>query len=394
MVGDVGLAEELAQDALIAALETWPVSGIPDKPGAWLMATAKRQAINQIRRERMKSKKREDILLLLEDLGARMPHPEAVLDTVVRDDVLRLIFTACHPALSMEGRVALTLRLVGGLTTNEIARAFLVSEACIGQRIVRAKRALIDGAIPYEIPRGDELAPRLTSVLEVVYLIFNEGYSATAGEDLMRPALCEEAIRLGQLLTELAPAEPETHGLLALMLLHASRFESRVDPAGDPIPLHEQDRTRWNASHIALGLEALARAEAPGGEAGSYVLQAAIASCHAKACTPAETDWPRIAQLYFLLAQRAPSPIVELNRAIAVSMAYEPMAGLDIIDECVATHPLEDYPLLFAVRGDLLHKLGRLEEASAAFQHAAKLTRNARERDSFLRRAADCRVQR
>jgi RNA polymerase sigma-70 factor, ECF subfamily len=392
MLGDVGLAEELAQDSLIAALESWPVSGIPEKPGAWLMTTAKRRAINELKRARRKSKKSEDLLVLLEELEARTPQPEAALDEVIADDVLRLIFTACHPALPLEGRVALTLRLLGGLTVEEIARAFLVSEAAVAQRIVRAKRVLAADAIPYEVPSGSELGSRLASVLKVVYLIFNEGYSAMAGEDWIRPALCEEAIRLGKLLSELAPAEGETHALFALMLLHASRFESRVGPDGESIPLHEQDRTRWNASYIERGLAALARSEALGGEAGSYGLQAAIAACHARALTPAETDWPRIAELYHLLARRAPSPIVDLNRAIAVSMAYEPMAGLDVLDECVSGQ-LDDYPLFFAVRGDLLYKLERFDEAAAAFERAASLTRNARECDSLLRRAADCKTQ-
>jgi RNA polymerase sigma-70 factor (ECF subfamily) len=390
MLGDVGVAEELAQDALIAALETWPQAGIPENPGAWLMATAKRRGINELRRTRMTSRKHQELGLTLEALERQTPEPEAALDDAIGDDLLRLVFTACHPALSTEARLALALRLFGGLTTDEIARAFLVPEATISQRIVRAKRTLADEKIPYEVPRRDELAARLPSVLEVVYLMFNEGYSATAGEAWMRPGLCEEALRLGKLLAELAPDDPEVHGLLSLMLLQASRADARVGPEGEPLPLHEQDRERWSASLIGLGLAALERAAALGGSRGVYALQATIAACHARARRPEDTDWPCIAQAYATLSQHDPSPIVELNRAIAVSMAYEPLAGLDILDGLVAEPSLQSYAPLPAVRGDLLYKVGRFAEARIEFERAATLTRNARERDSFLRRATAC----
>jgi len=389
MLKDVCVAEEFAQDALVAALEHWPRAGIPENPGAWLMATAKRRAINELRRMKMQERKHEELGRMVDD-SQEPPDLEAALDDDIGDDVLRLLFTACHPALSTEGRVALTLRFFGGLTTEELARAFLVPEATVAQRIVRAKRALSDQRIPFEIPRSDELEGRLSSVLEVIYLIFNEGYSATSGEDWMRPDLCEEALRLGNVLAEFSPYEPEVSGLNSLMLIQASRVGARVGPAGEPIPLHEQERSRWDASLIERGLAALERAEALGGARGRYALEAAIAACHARAPTADETDWSRIAELYATLAQREPSPVVELNRAVAVSMAYGPMAGLDIVDELVSEPSLQSYPLLPAVRGDLLFKVGRFAEARAEFERAASLTRNRRERDSFIARAAAC----
>jgi RNA polymerase sigma factor (sigma-70 family) len=389
MVGDVGLAEDLAQDALVAALERWPVSGVPDKPGAWLMATAKHRAIDLLRRRTMLDRKHEQ---LGHELGARQETAvadlDAAIDDQVGDDLLGLMFTACHPVLSTEARVALTLRLLGGLTTAEIARAFLVPEPTIAQRIVRAKRTLAEARVPFEVPRGGELRARLSSVLGVIYLVFNEGYSATAGDDWMRPTLCDEALRLGRILAELAPAEPEVHGLVALMEIQASRARARVDQAGEPILLLDQDRARWDQLLIRRGLAALERAEALGGAHGPYALQAAIAACHARARTPEETDWRRIAAHYDALAQLVPSPVVALNRAVAVGMAFGPAAGLELVDPLISEAALENYHLLPSVRGDLLAKLGRADEARAEFERAASLTRNARERDLLLARAA------
>ncbi|HEY8491299.1 MAG TPA: RNA polymerase sigma factor [Dehalococcoidia bacterium] len=391
-VGDVGLAEDLAQDALVAALEQWPGSGVPANPGAWLMAVAKRRAVDRLRRDRRLQEKYQR---LGRDLQAReeadAPDLEAALDDPVGDDLLRLMFIACHPVLSTEARVALTLRLLGGLTTAEIARAFLVPEPTVAQRIVRAKRTLREARVPFELPARAELAARLSSVLEVIYLIFNEGYAATAGEHWVRPALCEDALRLGRILAGLMPEEPEVHGLVALMELQASRLRARVGPAGEPILLLDQDRSRWDRLLIRRGLAALGRAEALGGVLGPYALQAAIAACHARARTPEETDWERIAALYDALAQLAPSPVVELNRAVALGMAFGPAAGLEAVDALASTPALQGYHLLPSVRGDLLAKLGRLEEAEAEFQRAASLTQNARERDLLLARAAACR---
>jgi RNA polymerase sigma factor (sigma-70 family) len=391
MVGDVGLAEDLAQDALVAALERWPVSGVPDKPGAWLMATAKHRAIDLLRRRTMLDRKHEQ---LGHELEARQETAaadlDAAIDDQVGDDLLGLMFTACHPVLSTEARVALTLRLLGGLTTAEIARAFLVPEPTIAQRIVRAKRTLAEARVPFEVPRGDELRARLSSVLGVIYLVFNEGYSATAGDDWMRPTLCDEALRLGRILAELAPAEPEVHGLVALMEIQASRARARVDPAGEPILLLDQDRARWDQLLIRRGLAALERAQELGGALGPYALQAAIAACHARARTAAETDWARIAALYDALAELTPSPVVELNRAVAIGMAFGPAAGLEIADALVSDRSLASYHLLPSVRGDLLAKLGRFEEAGAEFRRAASLTRNERERTLLLKRAAAC----
>jgi RNA polymerase sigma factor (sigma-70 family) len=387
-VRDVGLAEELAQDALVAALEQWPTSGVPDKPGAWLMAAAKRRAIDQFRRNKLLERKHEALGHELET--ERAPDLETAIDNDVGDDLLRLMLIACHPVLSTEARVALTLRLLGGLTTGEIARAFLVPEPTVAQRIVRAKRTLSEARVPFEVPRGEELAARLSSVLEVLYLIFNEGYSATAGDDWVRPALCEDALRLGRILAELAPAEPEVHGLVALMELQASRLRARVGPSGEPVLLMEQNRARWDRVLIRRGLAALERAEKTGGERGPYVLQAELAACHARALTPEQTDWARIAALYEELAQLTASPIVELNRAVAVSMASGPAAGLELVDALTSERALEGYHLLPSVRGDLLAKLGRLDEARAEFERAASLTRNARERQLLLERAATC----
>ncbi len=392
MVGDVGLAEDLAQDALVAALERWPQSGVPDNPGAWLMATAKHRAIDSLRRGKLLDRKHVE---LGHELEARQESPEGELHTAlddhVGDDLLSLMFTACHPVLTTEARVALTLRLLGGLATDEIARAFLVPKATIAQRIVRAKRTLAAARVPFDVPRGPELAARLSSVLEVIYLIFNEGYSATAGDDWMRPALCEDALRLGRILAGLAPLEPEVHGLVALMELQASRAAARVGPAGEPILLLDQDRGRWDHLLIRRGLAALERAEAPGGGYGPYALQAAIAACHPRARTPEETDWTRIVALYDALSQLLHSPVVELNRAVALGMAFGPAAGLEVVDTLAAEPSLERYHLLPAVRGDLLHKLGRYTEARAEFERAASLTRNARERTLLLERAARAR---
>jgi RNA polymerase sigma-70 factor (ECF subfamily) len=391
MLRDVGLAEELAQDALVAALEQWPQQGIPDNPGAWLMTTAKHRAIDRLRRGKMLERKHEELsyeLELQQELSAT--DFDESLDDDIGDDLLRLVFTACHPVLSTEARVALTLRLLGGLTTEEIARAFLVPEPTIAQRIVRAKRALADAKVPFEVPRKDELAERLASVLEVLYLIFNEGYSATAGDDWMRPALCEEALRLGRILAELEPGEAEVHGLVALMEIQASRTHARVGPSGQPILLLDQNRARWDQLLIHRGLAALVRAGKLGGEIGPYTLQGAIAACHAQARTAAETDWARIAELYDALTQLLPTPVVELNRAVAVAMAFGPAAGLKLVDALRSEPSLKTYHLLPSVRGDLLAKLGRSDEAGVEFKHAAALTRNARERELLLARAAAC----
>ena len=388
LVRDVGLAEELAQDALLAALEQWPESGVPDNPGAWLMATAKHRAIDHIRRNKRLEQKQMELGRDLEAKGEGFePDIDAALDDDIGDDLLRLVFTACHPVLSTEARVALTLRLLGGLTTDEIARAFLVSEPTVAQRIVRAKRTLAKKKVPFEVPSGDELAARLSSVLEVVYLIFNEGYSATAGHDWLRPGLCEDALRLGRILAGLVPDEPEVHGLVALMEIQASRSKARVGPSGEPILLLEQNRGRWDQLLIRRGLAALDRAEKLGGEGGPYALQAAIAACHAQARTADETNWERIARLYDVLAKLAESPVVELNRAVAVAMAFGPSAGLELVDALASEPSLENYHLLPSVRGDFLVKLGRFEEAHAEFERAALLTRNARERELLLERA-------
>jgi RNA polymerase sigma factor (sigma-70 family) len=391
IVRDVGLAEDLAHDALVIALEQWPAAGVPNNPGAWLMATAKNRAIDHFRRSKLLERKHEQLgYELAGEQEHASPDLDAALDDDIGDDLLRLVFTACHPVLSTEARVALTLRLLGGLTTDEIARAFLVSEPTIAQRIVRAKRTLAKERVPFEVPRGADLADRLASVLEVLYLIFNEGYSATAGDDWMRPALCEDALRLGRILAELAPNEPEVHGLVALMEIQASRAGARVGPSGEPILLLDQDRARWNHVLIRRGLSALERAEHLGGAFGRYALQAAIAACHARALTAAETDWPRITGLYGRLAQVMPSPVVELNRAVAVAMASGPAAGLELVDRLMDEPSLESYHLLPSVRGDLLFKLGRVEAARAEFERAAGLTRNARERELLLERAAAC----
>jgi len=400
IVRDVGLAEDLAQDALVAALEQWPESGVPDNPGAWLMATAKHRAIDHFRRNTRLERKHEE---LGRELGAKemaVPDLDSALDDNVGDDLLRLVFISCHPVLSTDAQVALTLRLLGGLTTEEIARAFLVPEPTVAQRIVRSKRTLSEKRVPFEVPQGGELAARLSSVLAVLYLIFNEGYSATTGDDWMRPALCEEALRLGRILAELAPQEPEVHGLVALMEIQASRSRARVGPSGEPILLFEQNRAHWDQLLIRRGLSALDRAEKllakkqlaekVGAAPGSYVLQAEIAACHALAHTPEETDWPRIVTLYAALAQLAPSPVVELNRAVAVAMAFGPEAGLQLVDALTAERSLARYHLLPSVRGDLLKKLSRFDEARAEFERAASLTRNARERDLLLDRARAC----
>jgi len=395
MVRDVGVAEELAQDALVAALEQWPRDGIPDNPGAWLTTAAKHRAVDLLRKRTLHASKEKEVgreldaqhAMAAADLAEAV---DAALDDEVGDDILRLVFTACHPVLSPEGRVALTLRLLGGLTTDEIARSFLVPEPTIAQRIVRAKRTLAAARVPFEAPRANELAARLASVLEVIYLVFNEGYSATAGDDWMRPALCEEALRLGRILAELVPDEPEVHGLVALMEIQASRAAARVDANGDPILLLDQNRGRWNQLLIRRGLGALDRAENLGGALGPYALQAAIAACHARARIAAETDWQRIAALYEALAQLAPSPIVELNRAVALSMAFGPAVGLELVDALRSEPQLKGYHLLPSVRGDLLAKLGRKGEAYVEFKRAAELTRNARERKLLLMRALAC----
>jgi RNA polymerase sigma factor (sigma-70 family) len=391
IVRDIGLAEELAQDALVAALEQWPASGIPRNPGAWLMATAKHHGIDVLRRRAVLDRKHQALRreLALEQAIALAAVGSAREDDV-GDDLLRLIFTACHPVLSREQRVALTLRLVGGLRTHEIARAFLVPESTIAQRIVRAKRTLTEARVPFEVPRADELATRLASVLEVVYLIFNEGYSATAGDDWLRPGLCEDALRLGRILAELEPREPEVHGLVALMEIQASRSAARVGPSGEPILLLEQDRAHWDQILIRRGLAALERAEALGGALGPYALQAAIAACHARARTPDETDWARMAALYDALGQIAPSPVVEVNRAVAVGMAFGAAAGLEVIEALRSEPTLRGYHLLPAVRADLLARLGRFDEAAAEFRRAAGLTRNTRERALLLERADAC----
>jgi RNA polymerase sigma-70 factor, ECF subfamily len=390
ITGDVGLAEDLAQDALVAALERWPEAGIPDNPGAWLMATAKHRAIDQLRRGKMLDRKHEQLGHELADGRDAGPDLDAALDDPIGDDLLRLMFIACHPVLSTEARVALTLRLLGGLTTDEIARAFLVPESTVAQRIVRAKRTLREARVPFEVPRGAELAARLGSVLEVIYLVFNEGYSATAGDEWVRPALCDDALRLGRILAELVPAEPEVHGLVALLEIQASRLRARVGPGGEPILLADQDRSRWDQLLIRRGLAALERAEQLAGALGPYALQAAIAACHARAHTSEETDWTRITALYDALAQLTQSPVVEVNRAVAYTMAFGPAAGLEIADTLTSEPTLATYHLLPTVRGDFLFKLGRFDEARAEFERAAGLTRNARERTLLLDRAAAC----
>jgi RNA polymerase sigma factor (sigma-70 family) len=392
MVRDVGLAEDLAQDALVAALEQWPGSGVPDNPGAWLMATAKHRAIDYLRRGTLLDRKHEQIARELEAEQERaVPDLEAALDDHVGDDLLRLVFIACHPVLATEARVALTLRLLGGLATDEIARAFLVPEATIAQRIVRAKRTLADARVPFEVPRGDEFTARLSSVLQVIYLVFNEGYAATSGDDWIRPALCEDALRLGRILAGLVPSEPEVHGLVALMEIQASRSRARIGPRGEPILLLDQDRARWDHVLVHRGLAALEKAESLGGALRPYTLQAAIAACHARARTAEETDWGRIASLYEALADVTPSPVVDLNRAVAIGMAFGPAAGLELVDALVSEPSLKSYHLLPSVRGDLLSKLGRHDEARAEFKRAASLTRNARERDLLLERAGEVR---
>jgi RNA polymerase sigma factor (sigma-70 family) len=387
-VRDVGLAEDLAQDALVAALEQWPDAGVPDNPGAWLMAVGKRRAIDRLRRSKVLERKQEE---LGRDLEVRQDEtePELAADGI-EDDLLRLVFTTCHPLLSTEARAALTLRMLGGLTTDEIARAFLASEPTVAQRIVRAKRTLAEAHVPFEVPSRDELPARLASVLEVIYLVFNEGYAATAGDDWMRPALYEEALRLGRILAELAPQESEVHGLVALMEIQASRSRARVGPSGEPVLLLDQDRAHWDWLLIGRGLAALERAERLGGALGPYALQAAIAACHARARSAADTDWRRIAALYDALARLTPSPVVELNRAVAVGMASGPAAGLELVDELTSEPALEGYHLLPSVRGDLLEKLGRLDEARAEYERAASLTRNAAQRRLLAERAAAC----
>jgi RNA polymerase sigma factor (sigma-70 family) len=387
---DVGLAEDLAQEALVAALEQWPQSGVPDNPAAWLTATAKRRAIDLFRRNAVAERKHEDLARDLATLEQTVPDLNSTLDDPIGDDLLRLVFISCHPILSAESRAALTLRLLGGLTTAEIARAFLTPEPTIAQRIVRAKRTLADKHIPFEVPRGPELATRLSSVLEVIYLIFNEGYSATTGDDFMRPTLCEDALRLGRILAELTPQEPEVHGLVALMEIQASRTRARIGPTGEPILLLDQNRAHWNLLLIRRGLAAIERAHKINTTRGPYLLQAEIAACHARARTPSETDWPRIVILYTELAQLTPSPVIELNRAVAVSMAHGPHAGLTLVDALASEPSLARYHLLPSVRADLLYKLGRHPEARTEFERAAALTRNTRERDLLLTRAASC----
>jgi len=393
LVGDIGTAEELAQDALVAAVEQWPASGVPERPGAWLMSTAKHRATDLIRRRRTLERKYEELGRDVER-GQAGEDPDTAIDEEFGDDLLGLMFMACHPVLSKDARVALTLRVLGGLTTEEIARGFLVPVSSIAQRIVRAKRTLTEAHVRFEVPSGSERAARLASVLEVIYLIFNEGYAATAGEDWVRPALCEEALRLGRILAELVPTEPEVHGLVALMEIHASRLRARVGPSGEPVLLLDQDRARWDRLLIGRGLASLERAERLGGALGSYALQAAIAACHARARTAAETDWQRIVALYDAVAELAPSPVVELNRAVAVGMAFGPAAGLDLVDALVGEPSLKAYHLLPAVRGDLLRKLGRFEEARAEFERAASLTENLVERELLQRRATECAAER
>jgi RNA polymerase sigma factor (sigma-70 family) len=391
MVRDVGVAEELAHDALVTALEQWPLTGVPDQPGAWLMTTAKRRAIDMLRRKALHARKEHEFAREIEEqMEMSGTSPEAAADDPIGDDLLRLIFVACHPVLSTEARVALTLRLLGGLTTEEIARAYLTPEPTIAQRIVRAKRTLSEKDIPFEVPRGAELNERLDSVLEAIYLIFNEGYTATAGDDLMRPALCEDAMRLGRMLAQLMPREPEVHSLVALMELQASRTSARTKPSGEPVLLMEQDRSRWDQLLIRRGLASLEHAGKLGGEVGPYALQAAIAACHARATAAEDTDWRRIALLYGVLAQVSPSPVVELNRAVAMSMAFGPAAGLTLVDKLVDEPALRKYHLLPAVRGDLLEKLGRHAEAREEFIRAADMTANARERQLLLERATSC----
>jgi RNA polymerase sigma-70 factor (ECF subfamily) len=390
IVRDVGVAEELAQDALVAALEKWPESGIPENPGAWLMGTAKHRAIDFLRRGTLIDRKHEDLGREMAEREMQVPDLAAAMDDNIGDDMLRLVFIACHPVLSTEARVALTLRLLGGLTTDEIARAYLSSEPTIAQRIVRAKRTLTDAQVPFEVPRGSEFSGRLSSVLQVIYLIFNEGYSATSGDDWMRPALCEEALRLGRIVAELVPNEPEVHGLVALMEIQASRSKARVDAAGEPILLLDQDRARWDRLLIWRGLAALERAESLSTRRGPYTVQAAIASCHARAVTAADTNWGQIAALYQELAEIEPSPVIELNRAVAVGMASGPAAALPLVDALNDDPALKNYHLLPSVRGDLLKKVGRMEEAKGEFERAASMTRNARERDMLLDRARSC----
>jgi RNA polymerase sigma factor (sigma-70 family) len=391
MTGDVGQAEDLAHDALLAALEAWPKSGVPRNPGAWLMQAAKRRAIDALRRHPMLDRAHGELGREMDEHAeAAVARIDEAIDDEIGDDLLRLVFTACHPVLSREARVALTLRLLGGLTTGEIARAFLVPEPTIAQRIVRAKRTLAEAKVPFEVPRGADRQARLSSVLEVVYLVFNEGYSATAGDDWTRPELCDDALRLGRILAALAPDEPEVHGLVALMEIQASRLRARVGPGGEPVLLLDQDRGRWDRLLIRRGLAALARAEALGGGLGPYALQAAIAACHARATTAEATDWVRIAALYDALAELSPSPVVELNRAVAVAMAYGPAHGLEVVDALAEVPLMKTYHLLPSVRGDLLRKLGRMTEARAEFERAAALTRNTRERDLLLARAAAC----
>lgn len=390
IVRDVGLAEDLAQDALVVALERWPESGVPDNPGAWLMATAKHRAIDHFRRNTLRDRKHEELGRELAEKEMAVPDLASTLDDDVGDDLLRLVFISCHPVLTTEAQVALTLRLLGGLTTEEIARAFLVPEPTIAQRIVRAKRTLAEKRVPFEVPRGTELAERTSSVLGVIYLIFNEGYSATTGDDWMRPALCEDALRLGRILAGLAPRESEVHGLVALMEIQASRSKARTRPSGEPILLFDQNRAHWDQLPIRRGLAALTHAETLGTAPGPYVLQAEIAACHARARTPEETDWRRIVGLYAALGELTPSPVVELNRAVAVSMAFGPAAGLELVDALTAERSLENYHLLPSVRGDLLKKLNRFEEARSEFERAASLTRNAREREMLLERVRDC----
>jgi len=400
IVRDVGVAEDLAQDALVAALEQWPKSGVPDNPGAWLMTAAKHRAIDHFRRSTLLERKHEELGREFATREMVVPDLTSALDDDVGDDLLRLVFVSCHPVLSTEARVALTLRLLGGLTTVEIARAFLVPEPTIAQRIVRAKRTLAEKRVPFEVPRGPELGARLSSVLEVIYLIFNEGYSATAGDDWMRPALCEDALRLGRVLAELAPREPEVHGLVALMEIQASRSGARTGPSGEPILLLDQNRARWDQLLISRGLAALGRSDNAraqklrpaddGDRQGPYALQAAIAACHARARTPEETDWAQIVALYAELARLTPSPVVELNRAVALAMAFGPAAGLELVDALTSEPSLQNYHLLPSVRGDLLKKLGRMDEARAEFERAASLTRNTRERKLLIGRARAC----